>query len=220
MSGLRTPSSFLSMISKALSISSNGKVWVVMSVGSTRFISSTRRRRSFLCFVASACIRTLPSVHKEQGMEFRISHSVRETSSTVSQVGTIRSFAHILVTVSRCFVTIGAQCVAGKVTRIVFYRDPHSDGTRSCRSLSPETYQQMAALHPVQRISQRRLQQSCGLTQMWHHSSQDMLCWEMAAKLLNRPTQDNRSLPYQVGISLFVCLYGRRTCERKNVCSL
>src|SRR6266436_789722 len=64
--------------------------------------------------------RTLPGVHKEQGMEFRISHPVGETSSTVSHVGTIRSFAHILVTVSRCFVTVGAQFVANTANRIPF----------------------------------------------------------------------------------------------------
>src|SRR5215469_10305400 len=80
---------------------------------------------SFHCLVASACVRMPPGVHKEQGMEFRISHPVRETSSLASQEGSILSPAHELVTVSRCFVTIGAQCVADKVTRHLFTSHAH-----------------------------------------------------------------------------------------------
>jgi NAD(P)-dependent dehydrogenase (short-subunit alcohol dehydrogenase family) len=75
-----------------------------------------------------------------------------ETLTVTSQNG--HSYHnHITIAEARGHVvTIGAQWVAGKVTRIVFYGDSHGDGTRSCRSLSPETYQQMAALHPMQRM--------------------------------------------------------------------
>ena len=49
-----------------------------------------------------------------------VSSGQNRTDRPVSHVGTILSFAHILVTVSRCFVTVGAQFVANTANRIPF----------------------------------------------------------------------------------------------------
>ncbi len=68
-------------------------------------------RHADLCFVVSACLRTPTCVYRlREDITFR-----GEISSPVSHWGSILLFAHIHVTGSLCFVTVGSHCVADNV---------------------------------------------------------------------------------------------------------